>query len=184
MTMTRDEMLARIEHLTTSVAELSRRVGLLASRSPAASANGYRATASANGYMGTASANGYRATASANGYMGTASANGYMGTASANGDMGTASANGDSAAIAVGSNGYVRAAKGGAMVCAERDAYWSLIGWAFGVAGKDGIKPDQWYTAKGGKLVEADDANTRAADEKIAAAMAIKVQPAQVGGVA
>jgi hypothetical protein len=38
---------------------------------------------------------------------------------------------------------------------AEFDAYGKCIGFATGCVGQDGIKPDIYYVAKGGKLVEA-----------------------------
>ena len=90
-----------------------------------------------------------------------AGATGYRGAASATGK--------ESAAVATLANARVRCGESGVIVCAERDANWTLIGWVVGFAGKDGIKPNQWYKAEGGKLVEADDEITRDADERIAA---------------
>ena len=99
-----------------------------------------------------------------------ASATGYSGSASATGDRGSASATGkESAAVATLANARVRCGESGVLVCAERDARWNLIGWVVGFAGRDGIKPNQWYKAEGGKLVEADDEITRDADARIAA---------------
>ena len=90
-----------------------------------------------------------------------ASATGYSGSASATGK--------ECAAVATLANARVRCGESGVLVCAERDANWNLIGWVVGFAGRDGIKPNQWYKAEGGKLVEADDEITRDADARIAA---------------
>jgi hypothetical protein len=120
-----------------------------------ASATGYSGSASATGYSGSASATGVRGSASATGVRGSASATGYSGSASATGDRGSASATGykGSAAVSVGLSGAVRGAIQSALVCAERDDEWNLIGWAFGVVGINGIEPMTWYEARGGTLV-------------------------------
>jgi hypothetical protein len=129
-----------------------------------ASATGYRGSASATGDRGSASATGYRGSASATGDRGSASATGDRGSASATGDSGSASATGyrgsasatgdsGSAAVSVGLSGAVRGAGESALVCAERDRGWNLIGWAFGVVGINGIQPMTWYEARGGTLV-------------------------------
>jgi hypothetical protein len=145
----------------------------------AASTTGYRAAASTTGEGAAASTTGHRAAASTTGEGAAASTTGYRAAASTTGEGAAAlttgegaaaSTSGDGAAIAVGYCGYVRAGSGGALLCAERSVGGRLIGWAFGVAGQNGLKADQWYTAKGGMLVEADNANTRDADAQIAAA--------------
>ena len=135
-----------------------------------ASATGYSGSASATGDSGSASATGFNGSASATGDRGSASATGFNGSASATGYSGSASATGkECAAVATLANARVRCGESGVLVCAERDANWNLIGWVVGFAGRDGIKPNQWYKAEGGKLVEADDEITRDADARIAA---------------
>jgi hypothetical protein len=42
------------------------------------------------------------------------------------------------------------------VVC-ERKINGKLIGIFSGIAGQGGIKPDVWYTAKDGKLIEAEE---------------------------
>lgn len=113
--------------------------------------------------------------ASSTGDSGSASATGDRGSASATGYSGSASATGkECAAVATLANARVRCGESGVLVCAERDAYWNLIGWVVGIAGKDGIKAHQWYKAEGGRLVEADDETTREADARIAAIAPVK----------
>ena len=111
--------------------------------------------ASATDDSGAASATGYRGAASATGYSGAASATGYSGAASATGDSGAASATGKkSTAMACGRFGRAIAAEGCALFLAERDGDWNIVAVWAGIAGRDGIKPDTWYTLTEGKPVE------------------------------
>jgi len=113
----------------------------------AASATGYQGAASATGDQGAASATGTRGAASATGYQGAASATGYQGAASATGYQGAASATGEQgAASATGRNGRVKSAKGCALFLVHRDDGGNIThAWA-GIAGRDGIEPDVWYS--------------------------------------
>jgi len=103
---------------------------------------------SATGVGSTASATGYRATASATGDYGTASATGSFGVAIATGKNG--------AAIATGRNGKVSGAVGCALFLVERNEYWEIINVWSGIVGKNGIKPNTYYTLRDGEPVEAD----------------------------
>ena len=111
----------------------------------------------ATGYSGAASATGDRGAASATGDRGAASATGDSGAASATGDRGAASATGDhSVAMASGWNGKAMAAEGCAIFLAERDNETDAILHVFaGIAGRDGIEPDTFYTLRDGKPVPA-----------------------------
>jgi hypothetical protein len=92
-------------------------------------------------------ATGYQGAASATGYQGAASATGYQGAASATGDQG--------AAMSSGFEGKVSGVEGNALFLVERTEWNGPIVavWA-GIAGKDGIKPNTFYTLRNGKPVE------------------------------
>jgi hypothetical protein len=111
-----------------------------------ASATGDRGAASATGDRGAASATGDRGAASATGDRGAASATGYSGAASATGKHG--------AAMASGRDGRAMAAEGCALFLVERDSQWTIVAAWAGVAGRDGVKANVWYTLEAGKPVE------------------------------
>ena len=122
-------------------------------------------------------------TASSTGYRGTASATGYRGTASATGDYGTASATDyESVAVTLGYRGIVRAGKSGAIVCAERSDTGKLLRWVFGVVGKKGIKPNVWYRAWRGRLVQVKKNDVMLIDAEQRIAAAVKMAVAAVEG--
>ena len=100
----------------------------------------------ATGDQGAASATGYRGAASATGTRGAASATGTWGAASATGYRG--------AAMASGWKGRAMAAEGCAIFLVERDDSDNILAVWAGISGKDGVKPDVWYTLRDGKPVE------------------------------
>ena len=88
----------------------------------------------------------YQGAASATGNRSAASATGYQGGASATGDQG--------AAMASGSGGRAKGEAGCMIAISEFDDEGERVdAWA-GVVGKDGIKPDTWYSLIDGKPVE------------------------------
>jgi len=75
-----------------------------------------------------------------------ASATGYQGAASATGPRGAASA--------TGYQGRASGADGCALFLVERDDDWKIVAVWAGVVGRDGIKPDTFYTLRDGNPVE------------------------------
>ena len=74
------------------------------------------------------------------------------------GDESAATVEGNSSvAIATGYQGRAKASAGSAIVVCERKINGKLIGIFSGIAGQGGIKPDVWYTAKDGKLIETEE---------------------------
>jgi hypothetical protein len=125
-----------------------------------ATASGTQGAATASGYQGAATASGYQGAATASGTQGAATASGDQGAATASGTRGAATASGDQgAATASGFAGQVMGAIGNALFACERGPYdgqgYPIISVACGIVGRDGIEPDRWYRAVGGKLVEA-----------------------------
>ena len=94
--------------------------------------------------------------ASATGDYGAASATGYQGAASATGTRGAASATGyQGAAMSSGFEGRVMGKEGNALFLVERhELNGPVINVWAGIAGRDGIKADTWYTLKDGQPVE------------------------------
>ena len=91
----------------------------------------------------------------ATGDYGAASATGDYGAASATGENGAASATGDcGAASATGYKGKVSGSDGNALFLVERDEYGVIVSVWAGIVGRDGIKPDTFYTLTGSKPVE------------------------------
>jgi len=121
----------------------------------AASSTGDRGAASSTGSQGAASSTGDRGAASSTGEQGAASSTGSQGAASSTGYQGAASSTGDrGAAMACGYAGRVMGAIGNALFLVERDDSFKIIAVWAGIVGRDGIKPNTWYTLKGGRPVE------------------------------
>jgi hypothetical protein len=130
----------------------------------AASSTGYRGAASSTGYRGAASSTGNRGAASSTGDYGAASSTGDYGAASSTGDYGAASSTGNrgaasstgdcGAASSTGRNGRVMGKDGNALFLVERDDEWQIMAVWSGIVGRDGIKPDTWYTLRNGSPVE------------------------------
>ena len=93
-------------------------------------------------------AHGDRSVATVTGQWSAATATGYQSAATATGLR--------SAATATGYEGKVRGKDGCALFLVERDERMEIVSVWSGIAGRDGIKPDIFYTLKSGQPVETD----------------------------
>ena len=110
----------------------------------------------ASGWSGNAAASGERGNAAASGWSGNAAASGTRGTATASGTRGTASAEGDQCiAVAWGENSCARGKAGTWIVVSEYGDDGNIINAAMAKVDGETIKPDTWYTLRGGEIVEA-----------------------------
>ena len=92
----------------------------------------------------------------ASGWSGNAAASGERGTATASGTRGTASAEGDQCiAVAWGENSCARGKAGTWIVVSEYGDDGNIINAALAKVDGETIKPDTWYTLRGGEIVEA-----------------------------
>jgi hypothetical protein len=89
---------------------------------------------------------GDRSAATNTGYQSAATNTGYQSAASVDGK--------NSAALASGYGGRVKGAMGCALFLVERDGRGNIIGAWSGIVGRDGVKPDVWYSLRDGKPEE------------------------------
>ncbi|MBQ9417079.1 MAG: hypothetical protein IJU19_00665 [Bacteroidales bacterium] len=129
-----------------------------------ASNTGYCSSASNTGNYSSASNTGYCSSASNTGNYSSASNMGYCSSASNTGNYSSAKVSGkDSVAIATGYRSKAKGAMGCAIVVAERGEWngetYPLINICSAIVDGEKIKPDTWYTAKNGQLVEVESNN-------------------------
>ena len=133
-----------------------------------AATSGDRSTAATSGNQSTAATSGNQSTAATSGYQSTAATSGYQSTAATSGDQSTAATSGyqstaiasgkNSVAIAFGSEAKSKAVDGSAIVCCYFDNSGELIHIHASKVGKNGIKPDTWYTLnEDGEFIEVND---------------------------
>ena len=120
-----------------------------------AAASGWSGNAAASGTRGNAAASGWSGNAAASGWSGNAAASGTRGTATASGKYGLASAEGDQCiAVAWGENSCARGKAGTWIVVSEYGDDGNIINAAMAKVDGETIKPDTWYTLRGGEIVE------------------------------
>ena len=105
----------------------------------------------ATGYQSASSATGDQSASSATGYRSASLTTGPGGSSEITPDRDAKSFH--AVAIATGYQSRARAPKGSAIVLVERNDEGEIIAIKASLVGKNGVKPDTWYTLKGGKFV-------------------------------
>ena len=113
----------------------------------AATNTGNRSVATNTGYQSAATNTGYRSVATNTGDRSVATNTGYQSVASVEGTA--------SHAIATGREAKAAACAGSAIYLAEYDDEGEMINVFAGIAGRDGIEPDTFYTLRDGQPVKA-----------------------------
>jgi hypothetical protein len=112
---------------------------------------GYQSAATNTGYRSAATNTGDQSAATNTGNQSAATNTGYQSAATNTGKHGVA--------MACGYEGRVMGADGVVLFAVERGKWdgqtYPTLSAACGIVGQDGIKPDTWYRAEAGKLVEA-----------------------------
>ena len=148
-------------------------------------ASGYYAQLAASGYYAQLAASGDSAQLAASGDYAQLAASGYYAQLAASGNSAQLAASGDSAQLAASGdyaklaasgnsaqlevtgkngviasasiNGRAKGAVGAWISLAEFNDKNECVGFAVGCIGQDGLEPDSWYRANGGKLVKVED---------------------------
>lgn len=122
-----------------------------------ASVSDFGGVAVAMGCNGRATARGYLGVALATRTQGEAKAVGEWGSAVATGMIGEARAEGaDGVATTTNAGGRVMGALGCALFAVERANGEEILSVAAAIVDGESIKPNTWYTCKGGKIVEVE----------------------------
>jgi hypothetical protein len=117
--------------------------------------SGESSTSASSGYSSTSASSGNSSTSASSGEFSKSASSGYSSTSASSGEFSKSECKGEkSSALA---NGYFSKVKGhtdGSLIgCTEYDKDYNPISIAYGIIGKD-LKPDVWYLAYKGKLVE------------------------------
>ena len=101
------------------------------------------------------SASGYSSQLAASGYSSQLAASGNYSRLAASGHSSRLAASGENSVIASSAmSAIAKGAEGTWISLAEFDDDGKCVGFATGCVGKDGLKPDTWHRASGGKLIE------------------------------
>ena len=128
----------------------------------AATNTGYQSAATNTGNRSAATNTGNRSAATNTGYQSAATNTGNQSAATNTGNRSAAEVSGkDSVAAVFGYEGRARGALGCAIVVAERGDWngetYPLIGIKAAIVDGETIKPDVWYSLKGGEFVEVEE---------------------------
>jgi hypothetical protein len=114
-------------------------------------------TQAASGDYSRLAASGDSSQLAASGYSSQLAASGDSSQLAASGDYSQLAASGKDSVIAASAPGViVSGAEGTHISLADFDHNGKCVGFVTGCIGKDGLKPNTWYRAKGGKFVEVE----------------------------
>jgi alkylhydroperoxidase family enzyme len=120
-------------------------------------ASGYSSQLAASGDYSRLAASGDSSQLAASGYSSQLAASGDSSQLAASGDYSQLAASGKDSVIAASAPGViVSGAEGTHISLADFDHNGKCVGFVTGCIGKDGLKPNTWYRAKGGKFVEVE----------------------------
>ena len=110
---------------------------------------------SASGYSSQLAASGNYSRLAASGDYSRLAASGHSSRLAASGHSSRLAASGENSVIASSAmSAIAKGAEGTWISLAEFDDDGKCVGFATGCVGKDGLKPDTWHRASGGKLIE------------------------------
>ena len=127
-------------------------------------ASGDSSRLAASGHYSQLAASGHSSRLAASGHSSRLAASGHYSQLAASGDSSRLAASGDSSRLAASGKNSVIASSAISAIAKGADGTWlslaefggdgKCVGFATGCIGRDGLKPDTWYRANGGKLVE------------------------------
>jgi hypothetical protein len=143
-----------IDHCSKDVEEGGENIQSSSGNSAQLAASGHYAQLAASGHSARLAASGHYAQLAASGDSARLAASGHYARLAASGDSAQLAASGQNSVIASSSySGIAKGATGTWIALAEFNADAKCVGFGVGCIGQDGLEPEVYYRAKGGKLV-------------------------------